>query len=182
MSVKVSSESPFELLQAQERRATAHKRATSESSNVEEWTGLLCRIGSDQVLVPMSMLTEIVPPPEFTGIPGTHAWVRGLANLHGSLVTVVDLQGFLLGTNVSKSQSARRMLVVSDGAHKMGLLVNEVYGMRHFKRGDEVRETPAFNNALKPYITAALKRHSDHYAVFNLQTLFSSTDFLNAAL
>ncbi|HBS27391.1 MAG TPA: chemotaxis protein CheW [Gammaproteobacteria bacterium] len=181
MTGKAHGESPFELLQAQERRASADKQTAAESVS-EEWTGLLCRIGSDQVLAPMSMLTEIVPPPEFTRIPGTQPWVRGLANLHGSLVTVVDLQGFLLGTNVSKTQSARRMLVVSEGGHKIGLLVNEVYGMRHFKLGDEVRETPAFNMAMKPYITAALKRHTDHYAVFNLQTLLSSTEFLNAAL
>ena len=182
MTGKAKGESPFELLQAQERRATADKQDTAESAKAEEWTGLLCRIGSDQVLVPMSMLTEIVPPPEFTRVPGTKPWVRGLTNLHGSLLTVVDLQGYLLGTNVSNTQSARRMLVVFDGVHKTGLLVNEVYGMRHFKLGDEVRETPAFNTALKPYITAALKRHADHYAVFNLQTLLTSPEFLNAAL
>ncbi len=181
MTAKPETRSPFELLVSQAQRASAGALAAQQQAD-NEWTGLLCRLGKDKVLMPMSMLKEIVPPAEVTPVPGTRSWLKGLANMHGSLVTVVDLQEFLLGEPLPRTEKQARMLVVSEAGQKVGLLVNEVFGMRHFRVGDEVRETPAFDPALKPYITAALKRQGDHYSVFNLQRLLSSSAFQDAAL
>ncbi|HGG58726.1 MAG TPA: chemotaxis protein CheW [Gammaproteobacteria bacterium] len=181
MTAEPEKVSPFELLLDQERRASADASGGKPGAE-HEWTGLLCRIKGDRVLAPMSMLKEIVPPPAFAHVPGTKSWIRGLANMHGSLVTVVDLQGFLFGENIQRGETGRRLLVVSDAGHKLGLLVNEVFGMRHFRVGDEVRETPTFSAPLKPYITAALKRQDDHFAVLNLQKLLNSAAFQDIAV
>ncbi len=181
MTAEPEKISPFELLLDQDRRVSADA-AGGESSGEHEWTGLLCRINDDRVLAPMSMLKEVVPPPAFTPVPGAKPWIRGLANMHGALVTVADLQGFLFGENVQRSETGRRLLITSDAGHRLGLLVNEVYGMRHFRIGDEVRETPAFSEPLKPYITAALKRQNDHFAVLNLQKLLTSPAFQDIAI
>lgn len=170
--------SPFEMLQQlDEQCRQAGIEDGSNSENAQEWTGVLCRIGRDRVLAPMSMLHEIVPVPEIVRVPGVKRWVRGVTNLHGALVPVVDMQGFLFAENIPAQESTRRMLVVSEGARRVGVLVNEVFGMKHFWVGDEVRDLPLFDTALEPYITAALKRFDEHYAVLNLQKLLDDKHF-----
>lgn len=43
------------------------------------------------------MVREILPPPPATRLPGAPSWVRGLVNVRGKVITVVDLVGRLCG-------------------------------------------------------------------------------------
>jgi purine-binding chemotaxis protein CheW len=43
------------------------------------------------------MVREILPPPPATRLPGAPSWVRGLVNVRGTVITVVDLVARLCG-------------------------------------------------------------------------------------
>jgi len=64
-------------------------------------------------------------------MPGVKPWVKGVANLRGRLLPVMDLGGFL-GLPLSKARKQRRVLVVEYNDLFVGLLVDEVVGMQHF--------------------------------------------------
>jgi purine-binding chemotaxis protein CheW len=71
----------------------------------------------------LDAVREIVTTRPATRLPGAPAWVRGLINLRGTLVTVVDLAERFgaAGAGVSKS------IIVVEGAGKaFGLGVDEV--------------------------------------------------------
>lgn len=175
--------SPFERLLKLDQQCQAQQRGgESQSGKAKEWTGVLCRIGNDRVLAPMSMLHEIVPVPEIVRVPGIKPYVSGVTNLHGALIPVVDLQAFLFAKPMPAKDVNQRMLVVSEGTRRVGLIVNEVQGMKHFFLGDEVRDLPSFSTELERFITAALRRFDEHYAVFNLQKLLDDNEFCAVAL
>jgi purine-binding chemotaxis protein CheW len=47
--------------------------------------------------IELEMVREILPPPPATRLPGAPSWVRGLVNVRGTVITVVDLVARLCG-------------------------------------------------------------------------------------
>lgn len=178
----MNNTNPFKQLQALDARLQKKSGHLPGDADRKEWTGVLFRIGDDRILAPMSMLDELVHQPPISRVPGVKPWVLGLANLHNSLMPVIDLQGFLLGEALGKPDDARRMLVVSNGNGKVGLLVAEVFGMKQFWTNNEVNERPSLATALQPYVSAGLRRFGEHYAVFDIKKLLTAPEFLDNIL
>jgi purine-binding chemotaxis protein CheW len=85
----------------------------------------------------LGLVREIVPARPATRLPGAPAWVCGLINLRGTLLTVVDL--------------AERLGVASGGAGMRSVIVAEAGG-RVFGIGvDDVRDVQAVaDDAVEP--------------------------------
>jgi twitching motility protein PilI len=178
----MSAISPFKLLQTLDTQCQEKLGLSSSDGERKEWTGVLFRIGEDNMLIPMSMLAELVHRPSLSRVPGVKPWVLGLANIHNTLIPVIDLQGILLGKELGRYNDAQRLLIISNGAHKIGLLVAEVFGMKYFWTSDEVNERPPLATELQPYVSAGLKRLSEHYAVFDINRLLAEPVFLDNLL
>ncbi len=172
----------YRLLLEAEQKCLARHSEGGDGQAHQEWTGVLFRVGDAQVLAPMTMLQEIVPAPSWIHVPGVRSWLLGLANIHGTLVPVVDLEGFLFGRNIAGSKATQRLLVINDGANRIGVLVPEVMGMKHFWTSDEVNERPRLDQRLLPYISAALRRYGEHYPVFDMRKLFNDPSFQQVAV
>ena len=56
------------------------------------------------LLAKMDDVSEILPPPETIRVPGVTHWVNGLANIRGSLMPILDMNGFLYGQTNQHSQ------------------------------------------------------------------------------
>ncbi len=181
MAAKTASRG-YRLLREAEQKFLAQQGEGGDGATHQEWTGVLFRVGEAQVLAPMTMLQEIVPAPSWIHVPGVRGWLLGLANIHGTLVPVVDLEAFLFGRQGSGNKASQRLLVINDGANRIGVLVPEVMGMKHFWTSDEVNERPRLDERLQPYISAALRRYGEHYPVFDMRKLFNDPAFQQVAV
>jgi purine-binding chemotaxis protein CheW len=74
------------------------------------------------------VVREIIPYRAATRLPGAPAYVRGLINLRGTLVTVVDL-GVRLRPDRTPAQDGSIIIVAVDN-HVAGLAVDEVMDVR----------------------------------------------------
>lgn len=79
---------------------------------------------------------EVVPARTFTRLPGAPAAVRGLLNVRGSLVTVVDIAERFEHGRVTK-EDASVVIGVTNG-RTLGLLVDDVHEVTEFADGDFV--------------------------------------------
>lgn len=79
--------------------------------------------------VPISSVLEIQRAPEITTLPRTPSWLRGIANLRGSIISIVDLR-CLLGMKAGERD--RYVIIVRSHRTALitGLLVNRVLGFR----------------------------------------------------
>jgi purine-binding chemotaxis protein CheW len=68
-------------------------------------------LAGDRYLVPIERVRELVAAAPLTPLPGAPAWVRGIFNLRGAVVPVVDL-GSKLGVGASAPTSRTSWLVV----------------------------------------------------------------------
>ena len=97
MNLQALAERPFELLLELERRARVAIAAREGApAPADEWVGIGFRLGAERFVTSRADVREVLPIPEqVTRVPGAKPWLRGIANLRGQLLTVVDLKSFL---------------------------------------------------------------------------------------
>lgn len=97
----------------------------SETSSAEQV--LLFKIAGERRALPADDVLEIILPPATTRVPHGPQHLIGLANLRGSVLPVISLNGLLGNEQQAPSRSAR--VVVISGKPALGLLVDEVLGL-----------------------------------------------------
>ncbi len=102
----------------------------STASTLEAPTSptLLFRVGGMAYGCDIAGAQEIIPPRHITRLPGAPACVRGLINLRGTIVTVIDL-GVRLDPTRAPTPDAP-ILLVRHGERLIGIAVEEVSDVR----------------------------------------------------
>lgn len=90
--------------------------------------------GNDLWLVDLQDASEVVAVPELAPVPLTHYWFRGVANVRGTLYSVVDLPMFNGGEPTMLTASSRLLLVNSKFIANSALLVNKMLGLRNIEQ------------------------------------------------
>lgn len=91
--------------------------------------------------VELADVEEINRHTEVTPVPGAPACVRGLINLRGEVVTVLDLKT-ILGLGATQIGPATRNVIVRSHNERIGLLVDTVSDVVRARR-DELLPCPA---------------------------------------
>ena len=173
---------PYELLRELDRRARAAAQGKPEASaSGAEWVGIAFRLGGEAFLLAREETREVMSyPAAVTRVPGAKAWVRGLSNLRGQLLPVIDLRAFL-GSGATSITRASRVLVANHREIPAGLLVDEVMGFRRFYESEFSAELPPTLLRCERYLAGAFKRGAEVWPVFGVRTLLESQSFLQAA-
>ena len=171
----------FEKLQDYESRSLAFEPGQIDGQeSTGEWAGLIFRIGKTRLACNTKQVHEFLPVPAFTPVPGTKPWILGLANIRGDLLTVVDLPQFLQGKR-SEVTMRTRLLVATLRGRPVGLLVDEVFGQRHFVSDEGNQSELPRRSPLKAYVHKQYRSGTDVWQELDLDTLFSTSAFLNGA-
>jgi twitching motility protein PilI len=130
VNLRSLADQPFALLLELERRARAAMSDADQGGAAgEEWVGIAFRIGSDNFVAGRSDVREVLPLPEkMTRVPGARPWLRGVTNVRGQLLTIVDLRGFLGAGGVAGDRHSR-VLVIASREVPTGVLVDQGFGV-----------------------------------------------------
>lgn len=180
-SLKTLSEQPFELLKELERRgrmAAAGRRRDAGAQ--EEWVGIGFVLSGRLMVSPREDVKEILTFPSLARVPGAKSWVRGLANIRGQLLPVIDLSSFFGGDETIPGRVSR-VMVVNHPDIPAGLLVDEVRGFRRFPVEDKVDDRPDFGREYEFMLDGGFRREDETWYVLRLRELVESQLFLQAA-
>lgn len=140
---------------------------------VPTWAGVLFRVRRTLLLAPLDQIVEVLEPPaEITAIPGTRAWVVGVANNRGTLLPIFDLCVLAHGGS-SSPRPMDRVLVVRQEDVPCGLLVSEAIGIRHFEPESRLAEPPHGLGVLAPFAESAFPLETTSVAVLALDRLLA---------
>jgi len=113
----------FQLSVAERIRTAASRAALSSKLGFQ--------VGGENWFVALNQVNEVIPVPPIVGVPLTHSWFRGVANVRGNLYSVLDFSAFQ-GGEATPGGMERRVILVSErllpGA---GLLVSRMLGLRN---------------------------------------------------
>jgi twitching motility protein PilI len=168
------------LLEYEKRSETFAPGKDSRSGPAREWSGVTFGLGESHLACNIDRIHEILPLPQSTPVPGAKPWIIGLANVRGSLLTIVDLNWFLTGVRSPITQSTR-LLAASLNKAPVGLLIDEVFGQRHFLDSDAVRAELPEGSVLKRVVRKQHVFGAETWQELDLDQLFNTAEFLNGA-
>lgn len=133
---------PRQLVKLREFSTQLAQRLKEAPNLPNEPTRLAIRMGTENYLVEMGLAAEIVSLPEIARVPWTKPWYRGLANVRGRLVGVVDLQQ-MMGREPLSADLGLQLLVLGEGLGvAAGILITRAFGIRNLKDLESL-EAPA---------------------------------------
>jgi twitching motility protein PilI len=181
IELRALKDHPFDLLRELERRSKAAMAgAVGDDINVEEWVGVGFRIDDDRFIVARPEIREVLMvPSSVTRVPGSRTWIRGLANIRGHLLPIIDLKAFL-GAGVGGGQRSARVLVTNTRDVPVGLIVDEVFGFRRFLASEHTDQSSETMLRCERYLDGTYARGSEEWPVFSMQRLLTSEDFQRA--
>jgi len=137
---------------------------------------VLLSIASAHYAVPEAFVTELERIPKITPVPHVPAWVRGVTNLRGDILSVIDMRTFL-GLEASSSHSARMLVVrLLNEDFATGLLVDGVDRIVSVPPDQITPPESSLEGPLAPYLTGMCVIEERLVAVLDLDRLLRSSE------
>lgn len=172
---------PILVLYQLDQRSKAYAHSLPQQLEAKStWDGIGFRLGEFTVLAPMEQVGEILTITSISRIPGAKEWVKGVANVRGNLLPILDLPGFLFG-KVSKMTRKSRVLVMQHQGISAGLVVDEVLGMRHFMEDEFSEGVDELDKMIRPFLTGSLRQRGEVWGVFDIHQLVERPEFMQVA-
>ncbi|MEO5823267.1 MAG: chemotaxis protein CheW [Vicinamibacteraceae bacterium] len=172
--------SPHDLIEA--ALAGLHADLTSEpveplrTPDVAVSTAhVVFHLGTRTMAIPLAAVSEIARPPKVTRLPHVPAWVLGIANLRGDIVSMLDLEGFFSG-KAGKSSHEQRMLALRPAGDEVrtAVLVDSVDGIQAFEDARIARVTRGYDAEVAPYARGLYQLEDDLVVVLDADRLLQS--------
>lgn len=181
MELKSLVDQPYALLLELERRAREAMTSTgTDAGSSEEWVGIAFRLGSENFITSRTDIREVMPlPAQLTRVPGAKPWLRGVTNVRGQLLTIVDFRAFL-GSGGKAPDRQGRVLVLASRDVPTGLIVDQVFGFRRFGVSDFDEQAPTPVLRCEKYLNGAYRRGAEIWPRINFFSLMEDKSFLNA--
>jgi twitching motility protein PilI len=173
---------PFDLLQSLEEQSKNTAKGLPQQTETRTlWSGIGFRLGNIKMVAPITQVNEILHFPNLTLVPGTLPWIKGLANIRGTLLPIVDLQSYLGQPPIQLRQQSR-IMIIHQGELDVGLLVDEVIGLRHFDPEERVSRIKKMDAAIKSHIRGAFQQNEQIWHLFDMTTLIDDPQFYKVAV
>lgn len=171
----------FGRLADYEQRSLAHDAGEADrQEQISNWDGVVFRLADNHLTCGIDQVDEVLAYPAFTHVPGAKDWILGLANVRGNLVPVVDLGWYLFGSRTPATMRTRLLLARMQG-RPVGLVVDEVYGQRHFHT-DDARPAEGHNdNELDEFVQQEYLLGDESWGILRLDQLLHKPDFMDGA-
>jgi len=114
-------------------------------------------LGPEKYAIPLLSAQEVVGLLNTTPVPFAPTYFKGLMNLHGRIVSVIDLR-MKFKLPVTEKTSDTSIIVLNMGSYSLGVIVdsvNEVYTIEP----KDIQATPEFEGSVKmDFITGVFHR------------------------
>lgn len=179
---ELASLHPFDQLLELDRRS--RNRTLPSLTNIDAAAGmaggLALRLNPWNLLFPLKAVAELIPIPQITRVPGVKTWLLGIANLRGTVLSVVDLRMFLSGKSSAPTPGSR-VVIVRSGEWAYGLLIDGIIGMRHFGAQSRLPNLDGIDANLRPYLKEGFQGEGQQWLLFDPNLLLKDSKFLSAA-
>jgi purine-binding chemotaxis protein CheW len=142
---------------------------------------LTVRLGADEFGIALGSIREIVPVQVLTRVPGNPPWVRGVCNLRGTVLPVVDLGvRFGFGPLPDSKWAMFLVLELAIGSQSLlvGVMASSVNNVLLVKTGD-IEPAPAVGLALQPEYVRGLLRVNERFIVLlDMHRIFVTSELV----
>ncbi|QGU32593.1 chemotaxis protein CheW [Thermochromatium tepidum] len=151
-----------ELVLSNRASTAAH---TESSDEVTQY--LIFTVSDERLAMSIDAVKEIIETPAITRVPMTPDYIRGVINLRGNVVPVIDLGARLGRGPITPTKRSCIVLVevhAGDESHVLGMLVDEVKDILEIARED-IKPPPEFGSEIRTDFIEAMGRVEDIFVI-----------------
>ncbi len=128
----------------EEKTTSAPQKGTDTMQRKDSFQIIVFRLVDEEYALSIDQIKEVVITPAIARIPLTQRYVKGVGNVRGNVLAIIDLaERFGLTQDEEISHGSHRYtLVVASDEYKMGILVKEVPQTLRVNPGD-IDESPS---------------------------------------
>lgn len=123
-----------------EERATATSSVTSSDPNDQVLQWVTYRLDEETYGINVMQVQEVLRYTEIAPVPGAPAYVMGIINLRGNVVTVIDTRA-RFGLPPSEITDNSRIVIIESDENVVGILVDSVAEVVYL-RSSEIDSAP----------------------------------------
>lgn len=161
------------------RQGDKHQQAIADSVN--RWSGIAFELQEQSFVVPLGEVAEVMYCPSLTPVPKGESWLKGLSNIRGQLLTVVDLTEYLLNKPTKRTRQ-QKILCLQHHDHYIGLMVDEVTGLQHFNKQSFFSRNSKLNTSVEKYCSGYFDYDQKTWNVFLFSKLIKDFRQITTAL
>jgi purine-binding chemotaxis protein CheW len=157
------------MAKAMANKASTIANGTDSSSETMDDAAqyLTFSVSDERLAMSIEAVKEIIETPRITQVPMTPKYIRGVINLRGNVVPVIDLSARLGKKTLELSKRSCIVLVevkFDQESHVLGMLVDEVNNILEIPRAD-VKPAPEFGSDIRTDFIEAMGRVDDVFVI-----------------
>ena len=163
--------------------ANEEKKEVTKSEDINHLVGkyLTFELKTEMYGLDVMQIMQIIGIPEITPIPRTPEFVKGVINLRGKIIPVIDLRiRFALDQEDYTEETAIIIVEVNEEAGKIniGMIVDKVADVLDIG-SEEIERTPSFGvNVESDFILGMAKVKSKIVTLLNISQILTSEEFV----
>lgn len=106
-------------------RAQRLAQPVNAENTAAEFEILQFKLGRQRYGIDTSYVREVFSLNDFTAVPCTPAFVIGVTNIRGEIISLIDIRRFF-GIEIGDITDLNKVIVVSDGAMVFGIVVDNI--------------------------------------------------------
>ena len=119
---------------------------------------------------------EIAKADKFTYVPNAASFVRGVYNLRGDIIPIIDLRTFFHVPVESKKDGLENMLILHINDQVYGTIVDKIDKVVGFNHEAIQPPHPIFGDINIKFISGVVERQGDLYIILDVVRIFSISD------
>jgi purine-binding chemotaxis protein CheW len=150
-------------------RSLAVRDETEAKASIQRVEIVEFTLGSERYGVETRFVREIHPLTEFTSLPSTPAFVLGLVNVRGQILSIINLKK-LLELPEKGITDLNKVIIVQDGQMEVGILADAILGIRVIPSDELCPSLPTLTGIREEYLKGITK---DLLGVLNLESVLA---------
>lgn len=161
---------------ARETLSTSSSERDSEST-IPGMRHVVFVLDDTPYAVPMENVLELQRLPRITPLPSSPEWLRGVTNLRGEVLSVVDLRS-LLGLSPAENSVSQRLVVVRSTVEEIatGWIVDRMIGVRRLAMDDMQPSSTLTIGAAARFVNGIVDCEGQLIAVLDVNRVLSSPE------